>query len=59
MKLSWMTREEDLSVVHVSKLKPWFPYAHELEVLQKRRLQEIFKEDSDDEEFLGFTEKDI
>lgn len=47
---------EDLRVVHVSKLKPCFPSAQELELLQKRRLHEIFNEDSDEEEFLGFAE---
>lgn len=50
---------EDLRVVHVSRIKPCFPSAQVLEAQQRRRLLEIFNEDSDGEEFLGFTEKNI
>ncbi len=50
---------EDKRVVHVSRLKPCFPSAKELEAQQQRQLLHCFNEDSDEEEFLGFTEENM
>lgn len=40
--------------VHVSWLKPWYPTAKEIVELEKKCLLNIFNEESDDENFLGF-----
>lgn len=46
---------EDLRVTHVSRLKPCYPTAKEVEQQQRSQVVRIFMEDSDDEEFLGFS----
>lgn len=42
-------------VAHVSRLKPCYPTAKEVEERQRRQVIEILLEDSEDEEFLGFS----
>ena len=46
---------EDRKVVHVSRLKHCYPSAQELEKLERQRVLDIFNEESDEEEFLGFS----
>ena len=46
---------EDIRVVHVAQMKPCFPTAQEWDRQNHRRLKEIFLEDSDEDEFLGFS----
>ncbi|KAL2091743.1 hypothetical protein ACEWY4_011541 [Coilia grayii] len=50
---------EDMRVVHVSQLKPCFPTAKEYDELQRRKVMELFAEESDEEDFLGFGDEDI
>ncbi|GAA6080783.1 uncharacterized protein LOC113073276 [Tachysurus ichikawai] len=50
---------EDLRVAHVSRFKPCYPSAEELEQQQRRQLLELFNEESDTEEFLGFEDTTI
>ncbi len=45
---------EDRKVVHVSRLKPCYPSASELEKLERQRVMDIFNEESDEDDFLGF-----
>lgn len=45
---------EDLRVVHVVQMKPCFPTAEEWDWREQRRVLEIFQEESDEEDFLGF-----
>ncbi|RXN12982.1 MAATS1 isoform X1 [Labeo rohita] len=45
---------EDVRIVNVFNLKPCFPAAEDLELREKKKLQEIFQETSDEEDFLGF-----
>ena len=45
---------EDRKVVHVSRLKPCYPTAEELEKADRKRIMDLFEEDSEEEEFLGF-----
>ena len=47
----------DLRVVHISRLKPCYPTAEEVEQEEHRRVMEIFEAESDEEEFLGFPDK--
>ena len=49
---------EDLRVANVAQLKPCYPTANELDKQQRRRVMELFAEESDDEEFLGFPKAD-
>ncbi len=49
---------EDLRVANVAQLKPCYPTAAVLDKQQRRRVLELFAEESDDEEFLGFTKSD-
>lgn len=46
----------DLKVVHISHLKPCYPNAQNLQEQERQRVLEIFNEDSDEEEFLGFSD---
>ncbi|KAE8297832.1 Retrovirus-related Pol polyprotein from transposon 17.6 Protease [Larimichthys crocea] len=46
----------DLKVVHISRLKPCYPTAQDLQEQEKKHLLEIFNEESDEEDFLGFTD---
>lgn len=43
-------------MVHISCLKPCYPRAQDLEVQERQRIMDIFKEESDDEDFLGFPD---
>lgn len=47
---------EDLKVVHISRLKPCYPRAQDLEVQERWTILDIFKEKSDEEDFLGFPD---
>ncbi|XP_061589443.1 uncharacterized protein LOC133454734 [Cololabis saira] len=47
---------QDLKVVHVSRLKPCYPSAQEMEERERKRVLEIFLEDSEEEDFLGFPD---
>ena len=46
---------EDVRTVHVVDLKPCYPTAEELDRRQKQHLQDLFVEDSDEEDFPGFV----
>ena len=46
---------EDIRVVHVAQMKPCFPTAQEWDRQTHQRLKDIFEEDSEEEEFLGFS----
>lgn len=50
---------EDRRVVHISRLKPCYPTAEEVEEQQRRRLLQLFAEESDAEEFKGFPSTEI
>ena len=50
---------EDMRVVHVSRLKACYPSADELEEIERRKVLEIFEEESDEETFLGFPDQDV
>lgn len=45
---------EDLRVTHVSRLKPCYPTAKEVEDDQRSKVLQLFLEESEDDEFLGF-----
>lgn len=45
---------EDLRVINVAQVKPCYPTAVELDKQQRRRILDIFEEESEDEEFHGF-----
>ena len=49
----------DLKVVHISRLKPCYPTAQELEERERKRVLDIFQEDSDEEDFFGFPDTAI
>lgn len=49
---------EDLRVVHVSGLKPCYPNAKEWDALQRQKVLDIFAEESEAEDFLGFGDQD-
>ena len=54
-----IVREDDgegRKTVHVSRLKPCYPTAEEVEARERQRVLDIFEEESDNEEFLGFPE---
>lgn len=46
---------QDLKVVHISRLKPCYPNAQDLQDQERKRVLEILNEDSDEEDFLGFS----
>lgn len=50
---------EDLRVVHVSRLKPCFLSAQELEAQQHHRLLDTLNEHSDEERFFELSEKHL
>uniref|UniRef100_A0A3B4Z3E1 Gypsy retrotransposon integrase-like protein 1 n=1 Tax=Seriola lalandi dorsalis TaxID=1841481 RepID=A0A3B4Z3E1_SERLL len=47
---------EDVRTVHVSNLRPFYPTAEDLEHIERKRMQEIFQESSEDEDFSGFLD---
>lgn len=47
---------KDLKVVHISRLKPCYPTAQDLEEQEKKHILEILNEESDEEDFLGFAD---
>uniref|UniRef100_A0A671TWU2 Gypsy retrotransposon integrase-like protein 1 n=1 Tax=Sparus aurata TaxID=8175 RepID=A0A671TWU2_SPAAU len=47
---------QDLKVVHISRLKPCYPNAKDLQELERKRVLEILNEESDEEDFLGFSD---
>uniref|UniRef100_A0A674CB77 Integrase catalytic domain-containing protein n=1 Tax=Salmo trutta TaxID=8032 RepID=A0A674CB77_SALTR len=49
---------EDMRVVHVSRLKACYPSAEELEEIERRKVLEIFEEESE-ETFLGFPDPEV
>lgn len=53
-RIALETTGEDVRTAHVCNLKMCFPTAEQLEDQAKKRLQDIFQETSDEEEFLGF-----
>lgn len=45
----------DLCTVHVANIKPCFPTAAEVDAREKRGVMDILLDESEDEEFLGFS----
>ncbi|KAL2079453.1 hypothetical protein ACEWY4_025197 [Coilia grayii] len=50
---------EDLCTVHVANLKPCYPTAAELDILEKRKVLDVFLSSSDEDEFVGNKEDDV
>lgn len=49
---------EDMRIVHVSRLKACYPSAEELEAIERRKVLDIFEEESE-ETFLGFPDPEV
>lgn len=47
---------EDLKVVHISRVKSCHPRAQDPEVQKRQHILDIFKEESEEEDFLGFPD---
>ena len=46
---------ENIRVVNVAQIKPFFPTAEEMDRKHHQRILAIFEEESDEEDFLGFS----